>query len=51
MLRTIERLMGQKLEVRKMDGFETSFIINSPALSCCQANEQKTGQRQGLAPE
>jgi ATP-dependent RNA helicase RhlE len=41
MLRTIERLMGQKLEVRKMDGFETSFNINSPALKVVKQTNRK----------
>ncbi|MEL7644717.1 MAG: DEAD/DEAH box helicase [Anaerolineaceae bacterium] len=41
MLRTIERLMGQKLELRKMDGFETSFNINSPALKVVKQTNRK----------
>lgn len=41
MLRTIERLMGQKLELRRMDGFETSFNINSPALKVVRQTNRK----------
>ena len=41
MLRTIERLMGQKLELRKMEGFETSFNINSPALKVVKQTNRK----------
>ena len=41
MLRTIERLMGKKLELRTMDGFETSFNINSPALKVVRQTNRK----------
>jgi len=41
MLRTIERLMGQKLELRKIEGFETSFNINSPALKVVKQTNRK----------
>lgn len=43
MLRTVERLMKQKLELRTLSGFEAGFNINSPALKVSKPERRRPG--------